>query len=78
MAKVKNLSIYGKTAEQFRILKEEYDSIGFSTKLMDDRLVIFARHPRKVVAKKVVKRREGESHHSERREQRPKVERVVG
>lgn len=78
MAKVKNLSIYGKTAEQFRVLKEEYDSIGFSTKLLDDRLIIFARHPKKPVAKKVVKRREGAEHHSERREQRPKVEKIVG
>ncbi len=78
MANVKNLTIYGKTADEFRTLKEEYESIGFSTKLHDDRLIIFARHPKKPVAKKVVKRREGESHHSERRDQRPKTEKISG
>lgn len=78
MAKIKNLSIYNKTPEQLRVLKEEYDMIGFATKLYDDRLVVFCLPPAKPVAKKDHKKTSEHKHTDGRRDQRPKLERISG
>lgn len=75
--KIKNLNIYNKTPEQFRILKEEYEAIGFTTRLYEDKLVVFALAPKKE-KKKDDKRKKNSSHTSGRREQARKVKKVSG
>lgn len=75
--KIKNLNIYNKTPEQFRTLKEEYEAIGFTTRLYEDKLVVFALTPKKE-KKRDDKRKKNHSHTDGRRDQARKVERVSG
>lgn len=68
--RIKNLTIYNKTPEQFRVLKDEYEAAGFFTKLFSDKLIVFAIRPQKTDDKK--KKRGGHSHTTGRREQKSK------
>lgn len=48
----RNLSIYNKDPERLKTLKEEYESIGFTTKVDGDRLTVYSTKPVEGRAKK--------------------------
>lgn len=72
--KPRNYYVYSDNAETLKTLKEEYESMGRSTKIDGNRLIVFARVIKPVVKKKTVdkKRTEDVESRSEDRTQRPK------
>lgn len=55
--KSRNYYVYNEDAEVLKGLKEDYESMGRSTKIEGNRLIVFARVIKPVIKKKVVDRK---------------------
>lgn len=70
--KPRNYYVYSDNSERLKTLKEEYESMGRSTKIEGNRLIVFARVIKPVKKKVEKKRTEDAEPRSEDRTQRSK------